>query len=187
MTPSEFSDFLRANQSFVHHFARLRMRASREDFDDALQETRLSLWKACETWQADGGRGSIRSWASFVMKRHAITAWQATTRNVRKGTTVSLDAPRGGDESVTLHDCIGDETAIDVGPEDEIGARAVRRLVESLPPLEREVISRRFFGKEKQAQVAKSWGVKVQWAQQVEAKALGRLKKRFAIDTWMCR
>lgn len=116
MTNAEFESIFEANSDAVYRFA-WRMTGSTEVAEDIAQDCFLQLLKSPRHY--DARRGAIRPWLLGVARNLILKRWRA------EGRWTSLDEEAFAVDPPSS-DCRADES--------------VARAVQSLPPLQREVL-----------------------------------------------
>jgi RNA polymerase sigma-70 factor (ECF subfamily) len=127
--PDAFATLYRRYERPLFNFL-LRMTRHRPLAEDLLQETFTRVWRAARTW--DPGRGPTRSW---LYKVALNTARSELARKVHRVPHEPLDAP--GRE---LRDETGGEERLTARLDEERRARAVARVLDTLPDFMKEVV-----------------------------------------------
>lgn len=172
----------RIAESYHHWARRVRPQSwAASEFDEVLSVARLGLAKALD--QFDTRRGVKPISYATVAIRHALAARGAEETRMRR-------APAGG-RVVSL----GDLDALGLGgfdPADPSApeppreadrserAAAVRKALASIPRLEREILTARYFNGETQNEIAKRVRLSRVSVRLVELRARERLRKRLA-------
>lgn len=154
------------------------------ELDDLIQSGYLALAAAVASYKPGG--------AAFLtfLQYHLKTAFAETThfrssRNQReaKCTPVSLDAPIGGEDALTLGECVQDpdgETMLE-DVEDQIWRAQLRTAVadafHELPEDQQELLRLRFWDNVTLRELAEIRGISVENVRQRELKALRTLRK----------
>jgi len=91
-----FRELLEIHQGWVYNLCRRLLGRRRDQAEDMTQEIFLRAWKGLPTFSGTRGFGA---WLRRIALNYWVQEHRRRTRLKRKGTTLSLDAPLGGEES----------------------------------------------------------------------------------------
>lgn len=106
----------------------LSLTHNRADAEDVLQETFIGAYRGMRSFAA---RSSVRTWLVQILTRQAAKSWN---RNRNRRTTLSLDAPEPGQKLDDV--AIGNDSASRSAEQ----RMDLMSILQSLPPLHREVL-----------------------------------------------
>ncbi len=151
------------------------------EVDDLIQAGFLAMLEAVEDY--DPKKGAFLTWYALFLKTAFSEAVGCRTQGQRReplNAALSLDAPTGEEDEFTLGDALE-------GP--DLIADADRRLyleqlratlaaeLEQLPPEQRAVLERRFYGEQTRKQIAEAEGLTVYNVQALEQHGLNALRR----------
>jgi RNA polymerase sigma-70 factor (ECF subfamily) len=145
--PKGFEALYRRYSSAAYGLA-LRVTGQAMLAEDVVHDAFLALWRAPEAY--DPGRGPFRTFFLSLVHHRAVDAVRREER-LRRRTERALNPAQTADEDV----------AEDVVEESWLATRRVeiRRALGSLPPEQRDVVEKAYFGGYTQVRIAKELGV----------------------------
>jgi RNA polymerase primary sigma factor len=176
---------VRANMAFVVHVAK-RFRDRGVPFEDLVAEGSIGLMKAVRRYDPYAAFWIRKSIIDALLERPRVVHLPRYARERGRPfpREVSLDAPVPGAPATTLGDRLRDfriRPAIDALAEREERGRLLRLVLE-LSPREQAVLADRFglhgLGARTLTEVGARLGISKERVRQIEAGALGRLKRR---------
>lgn len=164
--PADLEAWIKDNQGLIYHWVERRPAHLRRD--EAYAIALEAIWRGTATF--DPNRG-VKFSSYISIKIRSLLTYPGRKRKRRKPRPISLDAYEDRDK----------DSRLAVYESDGVDAEHVRQLVERLPERERLVI-RLHYGLDGEAWTLEEIGLSVgktkQWAHQIEAKALERLRIR---------
>ncbi len=139
---------------------------TRAEAEDAVQEVFVRLWKTADRF--DPSRAALVTWVMLIARRHLVDR---------------LRRKRARIKSTTLNESAGQADADASAP---IGARmedrerydALLKRIDSLPELQRTVVTRTYLGGQTLRQVGEELGVPLGTVKSALSRALVRLRER---------
>ncbi len=119
----------------------MRVTGRRRAAEEATQDAFVSLWRSARTY--DGNRGTVKAWLLTMVRNRSIDSIRHEAHHER---TVEIDDALA--ERLQDGECIEDDVA------DREEALHARRLLDSLPGEQREVIELAYFNGLTQAEIA---------------------------------
>ena len=180
-----------ANLRFVAHVAK-KYQGQGVDFDDLVSEGNIALVEAARKYDASHGNRFISYAAPFIersMKKviDEQAAMVATPKNAtdvekRRGRALSVDAPLGGKENVSLLSVLNNVDS--PSPEKNVSGcedmDEIIYLLKKLNEREREVIARSFgigISNMTMAEIGEKMGLKRERVRQIRKKAMRKMEK----------
>ena len=151
-------DFIRRFAPYVHAIAVRGYRLSEQDGEDVFQEVFLRAWTHIDSLRDDA---AIRPWLGQLTRRLAIDRIRARSREIAR------------DDLDTLYDV---PSADEVAGLDE--ALTVRRAIEQLPEIHRDIVDRFFIQGQRHATIAADLGI----AEGTVASRIGRARERLRVN-----
>ncbi len=184
------ADAAEARDLLIRHNLRLVAHVTKKYYaattaqDDLISIGTIGLIKAVDTF--DPGRASkFSSYASRCIENELRMELRRTRR---EGVQISLQEPLEGSEGqLTLADTLPDPTVMEDDCERRADAARLRRLLQTLPPREAEVLTCRYGlnGRPPQTQqeVAAQLGISRSYISRIEKRAMERLSSRWKKET----
>lgn len=155
-------------------------RTNAVDEGDLLQEAYFAMLEAARLY--DPLRGSFST--VYVMRLRGVYAKALQLRRRHVEEIACLDSPIGEDGDTSLRDMIADENAVD--PEEQAMTNDtcsdVRNAIDRLPERWRMVVQSLYFDGLSYQQCADRMGVKKHTVQDIESKALMRMREDYALQ-----
>lgn len=151
------------------------------EFDDLYNSGYLALVGAVESFDAEKGF-SFLTWFDFYLRR--VFAETAGYRNKNKfrveSAVVSLEAPAGEDDSITVEDTIADACNVEAEVMETLSRQELHDLLEralgELPPMEEDVLRRVYYEENTLEAVGEVYGLSRERIRQIKSSALRHIR-----------
>lgn len=156
--------------SLVYRMAYQQM-PTRADAEDAVQEIFVRLWRTASRY--DPKRAALVTWVMLISRRHLVDRLRRARARV---STTGLEERAAADP--------GDGGRVEAGMGMETAERyeALMKRVESLPELQRAVITRAYLGGQTLRQIGEELGTPIGTVKSALSRALVRLRERSALE-----
>lgn len=156
---------------------------------DLIQSGYLAMLDAVRTFE--DGNGSFLSWLTYYLQKEFGALYGIRTEHTKRdplNTAISLDAPIGGEDGMTVAETVVDPDGENgyQQVEDSDYIRALREALESalndIPPKNAEVIRKRYLEGQAQGAIATAAGVSPQEIHNRERKGFSLLRRPQTIE-----
>jgi RNA polymerase sigma-70 factor (ECF subfamily) len=111
--------------------------------EEVTQEAFVTIWRSSRQYRPE--RGSVRSWMLRIVHNHAIDGLRSSLRH---------DSRRALIDDTHERQAAPESTEVEVGLREQ--TRTLRRMLERLPPEQRQILELAFFGDLSHSQIARA-------------------------------
>ncbi|MEM1183465.1 MAG: sigma-70 family RNA polymerase sigma factor [Planctomycetota bacterium] len=150
--------------SLVYRMA-VQAMPTRSDAEDAVQEVFVRLWRTADRYDAD--RSALVTWVMLISRRHLVDKLRRTRSRI---SAVSVDEPAS----------LGEAASVPAGQglvREESFERLLKK-IESLPELQRTVVTRAYLGGQTLRQIGEELDTPLGTVKSALSRALVRLRER---------
>lgn len=150
--------------SLVYRMA-LQTMPTRADAEDAVQEVFVRLWRTAERY--DENRAALVTWVMLISRRHLVDKLRRQQARLKP---TSLDQPQAGNAP--------ELKAVPSRMEQDERLETLMRRIDTLPELQRTVVTRAYLGGQTLRQIGEELGTPLGTIKSALSRALVRLRER---------